>query len=168
MFVRISLDSNCLNIEHNDPILNKLEKLGDQGKIEFYASGSVRREQKEHALPNNKIKLYNERLVKTKNSSETMIFPARLDEYGTRFVTEESRQKIDQIMKILFPNKEWSELNIKDANDIRILEAHAYACLDYFLTKDNHFLKRKKELEAIGIIIREPNDAFMKELEMIL
>lgn len=164
MVIRISLDSNCLNIEHNDPILNKLEKLEDQGKIEFYASGSVRREQKEKLIPKNLIKLYNERLAKTKYISETTIFPFRLDDYGTRFVTEESQKKIRQIWKILFPNKEWSELIPKDLNDIRILEAHAHAGLDYFLTYDKHFIRKKPKLETIGIFIQKPNEAFIKKI----
>jgi len=169
MVVRISLDSSCLNIWHQHRILNKLRKLEEQRKIEVFSSGTVWREQIRPEIKDPYRERYQKRLEETKPISETTIFPFSF-KGGVRFVTEESQRKIGQIAKICFPNKSWSELTENEKNDVRALEAHAYAGLDYFLTlNENDFIinGKKERLEEMGILVREPNDAFIKDLEML-
>jgi len=169
MVVRISLDSGCLNVKHKHPILNKLRKLEEQERIEIFSSGTVWREQTRPEIPNNYRTRYQKRLEETKPVSETTVFPFSFKS-GARFVNEESEQKIEQITKICFPNKSWNELTENEKNDVRALEAHAFAGLDYFLTldkKDFVINGKKEELEEKGIFVREPNDAFIEELKML-
>ena len=110
-------------------------------------------------------------MEETKAISETAIFPFSYRGDGARFVNKESRRMMEQIRKICFPKTSCDDLKDNDVNDIRALEAHAYWKLDYFLTLNtNDFIKnRKKEmLEKIGICVREPNVAFLKELKILL
>jgi len=147
--------------------LNILEMLEKQGKIEFFSPAPVWREQTRPEIKDPFRELYRKRLEETKSISETTIFPFSL-KVGARFVTEESMRKIEQIAKICFPNKSWSELTENEKNDVRALEAHAYAGLDYFLTlntKDFIIDGKKEKLEEKGILVREPSDEFIRELE---
>jgi hypothetical protein len=169
--IRISLDSACLNVKHKDHILNEIEALEKQGKVELYSSLTVQREQTRPKIKSEFRIRYEKRMEETKRLSETTIFPFSLerdDLSASRFVTPESKQRIEQIMKICFPNQSWNKLRDEDKTDVRILEAHAYAGLDYFLTKNTrHFIKygRQNKLEEMGIFVREPDEAFKEELK---
>lgn len=168
--IKIALDSSCLNAYGKLPLINKLQQLEKDQKVEFYVPSSVWVEQITTQSPKH-LPNY---LKRIKESIEILelatVGRARIGK--ARIGITERVSIINQINSICFPSLEWSDLSYSQITDVLSIEACIAFNIDYFLTLDKkHMIDRgrKKALEELGIKVRYGRDAsFLKEISVRL
>lgn len=169
MVVRLSLDSSCLNTKKKHPILNILDELEKDGKIEIFVSTSIWREQVETQQNPEWQRKYLKRIAKMKSIYE-IGFLGTMYLGHARLAGDDAFQRLIKLAQICFPNKTWETINSNEFNDVMALEAHAFFKLDFFVTLNiNDFIAngKRERLSEQQIEVREPNDDFIKELEKL-
>ena len=126
------IDTNCINSRHKLPAMNRLEKWAHDHVIDLFMSDISHREAKA-----------------SRNSKRTR--KALCTGYTISFRNEPGVQDMhDRITAILFPNGCRSQ---RDANDARIV-LNAWHYRPYILiTADRAILRRRNELENLGIMV---------------
>ena len=158
--LKIALDTGCLNVKQNNRILNKIEKLANQGYIEITTSTVLEREQKEKIIGASWLRKYLNKINKLSKQKEVAkIGKSKIGEAVL------GSKDVQQVIDDVIPK------NKRNEYDRWILHTAIVHKNDYFVTKNpNDFIKNGKraKLEVLGIKIREPNDELLKEIELEL
>ncbi|MFW9995039.1 MAG: hypothetical protein ACFFD4_23580 [Candidatus Odinarchaeota archaeon] len=158
--LKIALDTGCLNVKGKHPILNELEQLEKDGHLEITTSSVLEREQMEKNVMQEWRDRYLSKINKHSKEYEVMIIGR--SEIGKAVLgSERVRDIIESTI----------QSDPKNDYDKWILHTAIVNQNDYFLTLNpNDFINNGKQerLETLGILIREPDNAFLDELKQKL
>lgn len=135
----IVIDTNCINARQNDPFLNELEKLADEGGIDIETTQTLLNElEKSKGYP------------KGKKKADKYIFS----------IGPEDDNGLDEILKMLFGlNVSYSESEMSDAR--QILTAIMYGA-KFFVTRDRVLLSGSDKFKnKFEITITSPEDCLL-------
>ena len=158
--IKIALDSSCLNVKKTHPVLNELNTLEEERKIQFFTSTVNSREQADTNEQVEYREKYLKRIRETNQKPEVGLYGFSFfgtAVYGDASVTKGMENIFGQFEKL-------SDNNLYDA--WLLITAIAHGC-DYFLTKNTkHFVDqgRQTKIELLGIKVRLPNEQFLEEL----
>lgn len=171
MCIKITIDSNLINARQKDELINCLEKLHAENKIQIVVS--------QRLLDEMHRKKTIEKAQKYNNISEPSVIGR--SKVGESYATGggKNRPSFSEISQIIFPNS--NALNQNEINDVMHLIAHCYSDSKYFITNNtkdfmdgkktnknrNQNLKNetRRKLQALSIDVLTPQEAvelFMK------
>ena len=167
--LRLTLDTNCINLRKIVPALNELERLAEQGIVQLAATPEMlldlERDQSRYAEQRReKASLLHEQIhnrpTKTKptppGSSEKT-----LDDPVTRETVERG---LRHWLQILFPS---GPPNGKMVDDILHVLIHRAWKRDIFVTMDDDLLSRRDELKTLGVIVCKPDEALQRVRDQV-
>ena len=136
MKIKVTIDSNLINIRQKITSMNMLEQLHHDGKIEIVGSEKLFEEMRNSETAISKANKY-------RNISEPFILGySRL---GKAYLSCDDKKlpSFTEIAHILFPNN--IELSENQSNDVMHLVAHSHSDSDYFITNNTKdFIHGKK------------------------
>ncbi len=164
--IKIALDTGCLNANKRHIVLNRLDELEKQGKIKLVTSTVNEREAEK-----NPDQSFRDKYLHIINSKDTKFGEAgRFDcsafDIGV-FGSEEISDGLEKVLK----RGSISDIKPNDWFDFWLLETAITNDCDYFLTTNSrHFIDNGKRemIEELGILVRIPDDNFLKELERLI
>lgn len=136
MSIKITIDTNLINVNNKLESVNKLEEFNKLGVIEIVGTERLLMEQISHKEGTIKAKGYS-------NISEPGVLGA--SRVGKCYAVNSAvnRCSFDELAKILFPNE--NNLDDNKVNDVMHLLAHSYSDSNYFVTNNSRdFIDAKK------------------------
>lgn len=127
--LKITIDSNLINLRHSIKEMNKIEELHEKGKIQIVGAQRLYDEMKEYnADAFDKARTY-------ENISEP--FTIGFSAIGSAYIAgEDNIPSFKTFASILFPNQNIDSLSENQTNDIMHIIAHAHSDSKIFLTNN--------------------------------
>ena len=157
MPLRLTIDTNCINVRQADAFMNQLEGFARQGLIEITTTFSLGKD-----LAFDETKLGEARRIKA----------SRLPQARSGFIIGRSTvggpdviggpdiyARVDPIAEIIAPGIAWEKIYTNTQRDILHLAAHLTYGWEIFLTGDKGILDHASELAALGIRVMTPQAA---------
>lgn len=158
VMIRIAVDTCCLNARKHHRILNKLDRLYADGKVELLVSRVNQRDVS--AASATTRDMYLGRIKRLKFMYETAYWGMSV--WGGSVV---GNMRVHQSLIDIFTDGGQHKMN--DFWDFWLLETAIANRCDYFLTLNKkHFIDggRQERIEALGIKVREPDSQFLTEI----
>lgn len=159
--IRVTIDTNLINLKKKSDVLNVLEGLHQKGVIQMVATERLYMETK------NYIEDAFQKAQTLDYVSEP--FVVGLSRIGHAFVAKEELPSFREVASILFPMKNFSELLENQKNDVMHLLSHIESGADYFLTdnvkdfiEDRRYPRKneikREALKKLGIEVLTPEE----------
>lgn len=159
--IRITIDTNRINVRNQIFAMNTLENMQERGIIEIVKTDAMDTE-----MLDGKKNPYHSGLRKSQKYQEIQgygFFGHSRFEHNV-FGNMEDGGLNQSIVMALFPGKSYSELSINDCRDVMHIQAHIVDKAAYFVTNDGPILRAAENLTRLGVQIRTP-EVLLKELE---
>ena len=160
--LKLTLDTNCINLRKKVPALNELERLAEQGIVQLAATAEMlvdlERDQSLHAEQRReKASLLHEQI----HNGLTKSLPSgpsqrTLEDPITR---ETVRRGLLHWLEVLFPS---GPPNEKMSDDILHVVIHTAWKRDIFVTMDTDLLSRREAFQTLGAIVCRPDEALQR------
>jgi hypothetical protein len=137
--IKITIDSNLINLKQRSEAMNKLEELHLKGEIQIVGAERLYEE----------MKKYKPEAFDKASSYENIGEPWVIGHsaVGRAYISSGDTQlpTFNELTKILFPNLKTEALNENEVNDVMHLLAHAHSDAEYFITDNTKdFIHGKK------------------------
>jgi len=162
MAIRVTIDTNCINVREAHTFMNQLEKLAQRGLIEITTTFALGAD-----LTFDKSKYGEARRAKASRlpTARSGFMIGRSTIGGPDVVGgPDVYAHVDPISEIIAPGITWEAIDNKTQRDILHLSAHLTYSWDIFLTEDKGILKYASELDTLGIRAMTPEIA-LQQLE---
>ncbi len=168
--VFLTFDTSCINAKQRVQELNQLEAWQKNGLIKIVSSTSVEEEllQLDKEQPDREP-YRSQRLDKfnTYDAEDTAYWVLGYSRLGisTKLGKESTKEEMECMASILFPNRSWSSLTANQRRDVMALHTHWTYKRDVFVTLNSRdFIgkneaKRNRLKEAFGILVMTPKEA---------
>ena len=165
----LTFDASCINAKQRVKELNKLEAWQKKGFIKIVSSTSVEEEhlQLDKEQPD-KDPYRTQRLKKfnTYDNRDTAYWVLGRSRLGisTKLGGKSTKEEMEHIAAILFPNRKWSSLTSNQIRDVMALHTHWIYKRDVFVTLNTKDFIGKKEAkrnrlkEAFGMLVKTPKE----------
>jgi len=154
MPLRVTIDTNCINVRQAHTFMNQLEELARRGAIQITTTFALGED-----LAFDKTKLGEARRIKA----------ARLPQARSGFMVGHSTvggpdviggpnvyAHVDSIAEVIAPAVAWEEIRTNTQRDILHLAAHLTYGWELFVTEDKGILDHSTKLAALGIRTMTP------------
>ncbi len=158
MSIKITLDSNLINIKQKLEPVNKLEELFERGIIQIVGTERLYEEMRKH------IPKAFDKAKKYKNIGEP--FVVGHSRIGHAYITSENPTlpTFQEISEILFSNIQCDKLTENQINDVMHLIAHAHSDSNFFVTNNtSDFIHGKKNNKNRNLELRNQTREKLKE-----
>ncbi|MEQ1773856.1 MAG: hypothetical protein ABL891_08740 [Burkholderiales bacterium] len=157
MLRRVTIDTNCINVKGQHPLVNALESLAERGMIKITSTFALAEDL---------------RFDHTKLGEARRLKASRLPQARSGFMVGHSKvggpdvvggpnvyAHVDAIANVIAPMKAWQDIESNTQRDILHLAAHRTYDWDIFITEDKGILRRSPELALLGIRVMSPQSA---------
>lgn len=162
--ITVTFDTNCINAKHEIQALIQLEEWHRGGLIQIIYSTSV-----EEELLDNKGAWGHKRREKISTYSplDTAFWLWGYSRWGisTKWAGESTKEEMERMAGILFPNRRWSGLSSGQIRDVMTLHTHWTYKRDAFVTLNTKDFvgtsdgKRERLRNEFGILALTPEEA---------
>jgi predicted nucleic acid-binding protein len=160
--IKITIDSNLINLRNSIKEMNKIEELNEQGKIQIVGAQRLYDEMKEY----NKDAF--SKAEKYENISEP--FTIGYSAIGSAYIAGEYNiPSFQTFASILFPNQDIDLLSRNQTNDIMHLIAHAHSDSDFFITNNTvDFIDAKRTNKNRGQELKNHKRYQLRDIHIIV
>jgi hypothetical protein len=157
MTLRLTLDTNCINLRQGLAAMNALESLAASGKIKLVTASAMIDD-----LAFDKSRLAQARLDKANRLLEArgafMVGHSHVGGYDV-LGGPSIYEHVDRIAEALRDGQSWERLDGNSQRDVLHLAAHLANDFEVFVTRDGAILDSAVRLRALGLLVLSPEDA---------
>lgn len=168
--IALTFDTSCINAKQRVQELNQLEAWQKEGLITIVSSTSVEEEllqldkEQPDREPYRAQRLEKFNTYDAEDTAYGVIGYSRIG-ISTKLGSESTKEEMEHVAAILFPNSSWFSLTDSQRRDVMALHTHWTYKRDIFVTlntKDfigKNEVKRNRLKETFGILVMSPKEA---------
>jgi len=168
--IYLTFDTNCINAKQKVQELNQLEAWQKEGLIKIISCTSVEEEHLQLDKEQPDAEPYRSQRIdklNTYNAKDTAYWVLGYSRLGisTKLGKESTKQEMERMAFILFPNRSWPALTSNQIRDVMALHTHWTYKRDIFVTLNSRDFIGKNEAkkncleEIFGILVMTPEKA---------